>query len=106
MTQPFHENHHDLLALLQNITIAHHIPGRIRLKLRGKLPTWIAENPQAVRTKMTTLCGIVDVKVNPIAASATITYHRSPEIFALFEQLHHGQAEPLLDYLTRRGGAS
>jgi hypothetical protein len=103
MSQLPHENHQELLTLLQNISIAHHIPGRIRLKLRGKLPAWVADNPQAVREKMKNLCGIMDVKVNPIAASATITYHRTPEIFDLFEQLRHGQAAPLLAHLTREG---
>ena len=68
----------ELAALLSGITIAHQIPGRVRLKL--------LRPPETLRAKLDTaalarfleglrqISGITQIKLNALARSATIAY--------------------------------
>ncbi len=66
----------ELRTFLRNIRIAHHIRGRIRLKLDGEMPAMEmpGEQARALRTVLDRSPGIVDVKVNLLARSCTVIY--------------------------------
>ncbi|MDR1350390.1 MAG: cation transporter [Zoogloeaceae bacterium] len=68
----------ELAALLSGITIAHQIPGRIRLKLL-RLPEPLRAKPDAAALTrffagLRQIPGITQVKLNALAQSCTITY--------------------------------
>jgi len=67
----------DLLGLRQGLGIAHHIPGRIRLRLGSVIWDWAArqglEAGQAVGW-LDRVGGITGVRLNPAAACLVIDY--------------------------------
>ena len=67
----------DLLQLRQGLGIAHHVPGRIRLRLGLVIRDWAArqglEPGQAVGW-LDTVGGITGVRLNPAAACLIIDY--------------------------------
>jgi hypothetical protein len=71
----------ELAALLSGITIAHQIPGRVRLKLL-RLPELLrasVDAPTLTRffSGLRQIPGIIQVKLNALAQSCTITYTSS-----------------------------
>ncbi|UCZ56070.1 hypothetical protein LGV61_10085 [Desulfurispirillum indicum] len=91
----------ELLTLFERVQVAHHIPGRIRLKIKGRAPQWLTSDPASTQTQIEALRGVLQVKLNPLAGSATITYERTPEAFEHFDALRSGNVAPLLEYFTR-----
>jgi copper chaperone CopZ len=84
-----------LREVLPRLSVVHHVPGRARLKLNGKLPAWILEN--SIDRSVKTLKGVTNVCVNPFSASAVVTYDKNELPPSLFEALSEGDYEPLLE---------
>ncbi|MDR3347119.1 MAG: hypothetical protein LBN32_00755 [Helicobacteraceae bacterium] len=87
--------------LLSRVQVAHHIPGRVRLKLRGKPPEWLLRRPFETEGHIKRLFGVQSVCVNPFGVSAVIAYDKSVLSPSLFESLAKGDIQPLLDYSRR-----
>lgn len=66
-----------LLRFARALVIAHHIPGRIRLKLDGPLGgelKTMADEAKRFSTALSTMAGIRSLSFNPLAKSCTIEY--------------------------------
>ncbi len=61
-------------ALQEGLTVVHHIPGRLRVKLAMK--TAVRSDVQEFLEHNKDLPGIRDVRINRLARSAAITYDR------------------------------
>ncbi|MDR2152641.1 MAG: heavy-metal-associated domain-containing protein [Helicobacteraceae bacterium] len=81
--------------LLKRLSVAHHIEGRARLKLNGKIPAWISG--ETVNRYMKSIKGVTGVSVNPFSASAVVTYDKNELSPTLFEALAKGDYEPILE---------
>ncbi|WP_154724351.1 HMA2 domain-containing protein [Thiothrix nivea] len=95
-----------LLRLRQHLSIVHHIPGRIRLRLGMAL--WHS-GAQLDRSQLQRLLdgleGIRDVRLNPAVASVTIEYNPKQVSPDDWETLIHGDstdASKLLDEWLKR----
>ena len=75
----------------RHVTVAHHVPGRVRFKFN---PTIVKEVGEEAINEMKTfdkrLKGIREVKLNKLARSVTITYDKSVLEPAFFEGLAAG----------------
>ena len=62
-------------ALRKHLTIAHHVPGRLRVRFSANVLTAL---PQMDKAQLDTVLGalpdITDVRLNALAGSAVITY--------------------------------
>ena len=98
-------------AMAAALAIAHHIPGRIRLKLAGT-----AAVPAGVVARVRQFCrvapevpGIRSAKLNPLAGSCVVEYDPAAIPPAAWEELSRGQpteaAERLLRRLVEAAGA-
>lgn len=91
----------DLLAVRDLIAVAHHIPGRIRLKFDMAIRHHPAYD--AVRCGAVGLPGIRTARLNPMAGSMTIEYDtgRLPfhAVQALFTTMDEVGVKTLLDEL-------
>lgn len=88
--------------LLKKVQVAHHIPGRIRLKLNGQLSSSVTEPAPDLHSRLSALPSITDVRINALARSATITYKADEQIVGCFESLRDGDVNPLINYLESR----
>jgi hypothetical protein len=84
-----------LKEFLALISVAHHIPGRARLKLSGELPSWLLASPIGERFKA--IKGVTNVSVNPFSMSAVVNYDQNELPPSLFEALGRGDCEPILE---------
>jgi hypothetical protein len=90
------------LALRRHLKIAHHIPGRIRLRVG---PAVLKEagrvDPAALDRILGAIDGIEDVRVNAAAGSAVITY--IPQVIEpeWWETLVRGEDEAAIALLRR-----
>ncbi len=95
----------DLLALRRHLTIAHHLPGRIRLRLTNPLLQRLRGfDTGAMRTAVGQLPGIGEIRINAAAATAVIHYDPTQLPSHLWEQLIHGsddEAQALLTHYLR-----
>lgn len=89
--------------LLQQVQIAHHIPGRIRLKFNGHFSPSSTHPTPDIQSRLAALPAVTNVRINALARSATISYLADEQIFHCFEALGHGDVEPLINYLESRG---
>lgn len=97
---PLTDQERDTISrLLKTVQVAHHIPGRIRLKLNGQLSSSVTEPTADIHERLAAIPCIKDVRVNALARSATIAYESNQQIFHCFESLRDGNIDPLLDYL-------
>lgn len=63
------------LTLRRHLRIAHHIPGRVRLKVAASVFTELgAVDPSAVERILNAVDGIEDVRINKAAGSAIVVY--------------------------------
>lgn len=63
------------IDLRQCLKIAHHIPGRLRLRASLSAATKNLQiSPDAIVALLTSLDGVKDVRLNKLAGSATISY--------------------------------
>ncbi|MDR1423577.1 MAG: cation transporter [Azoarcus sp.] len=96
-----------LRALTGLLTVAHHIPGRIRLKLNvGALPGGISLETKRFGSALDSISGIHGIHFNKLARSVTVEYDNraipdrawpdllanrpSPEAAALLNRLQEG----------------
>lgn len=83
----------ELLALVSHLEIAHHIPGRIRLRIKlTGLSTLSKVDLEAITSAIP---GIHSVRVNALARSAVIEYDSmqiSPDIWTMLGQLRANPA--------------
>jgi hypothetical protein len=84
-----------LEEILPLVSVAHHIPGRVRLKFKGRVPPQILAAPIGGRFEK--IKGIISVSVNPISASAVIVYDQEALPPLLFEALRNGDCKPILE---------
>lgn len=92
----------DIRDLFLRIKVAHHINGRVRLKLSGKPPSWLISNPKSMQKKLENLQGVLAVDVNILAGSATVQYDSSFLSPELFEELKQGNSEPILAWIKEQ----
>lgn len=94
-----------ILTARKHIRIAHHIPGRIRLRFQ---PNILSDLPQFTaaegKSLLSRFAGILDVRVNASALSAIVSYDRSKLPSCLWEKLINGtrqQAEDAVAEMKR-----
>jgi hypothetical protein len=75
----------DLLLLAPHTEIVHHIPGRIRLRLKRSGIDVIARIN--VENLMQNIPGILKLKVNPVVGSLTLEYDEKRLSYSLWEKL-------------------
>ncbi len=88
--------------ILKKVQVAHHIPGRIRLKLNGQLSSPVMEPAPDIKSRLSALPSVTDVRINALARSATITYKADEQIVGCFEALRDGDVNPLINFLESR----
>lgn len=65
----------EVVSLLHQLKVVHHVPGRIRLRVTSGLRRWLAAiDAGSLRRITDAVEGIRSVRVNPAAASVIITY--------------------------------
>ncbi|MGE4278487.1 MAG: HMA2 domain-containing protein [Magnetospirillum sp.] len=86
-----------LLRLLQVLSVAHHVPGRIRLKLSAPMGNELmalAEQAKAFGSAFSAMSGIRAVSLNPLAKSCTIEYDTNVIPATAWTGLLSGQITP------------
>lgn len=63
-----------LLGFIRQLSIAHHIPGRIRLKMSGSLPADLLGEAKRFGKALGAVEGISSIGLNALARSCTIEY--------------------------------
>jgi len=100
---PLNDQERDAICrLLKKVQVAHHIPGRIRLKLNGQLSSSATEPPPDIQSRLSALPAVTDVRINALARSATITYKADEQIVGCLEALRDGDVNPLINFLESR----
>lgn len=90
------------LRLREHIRIAHHIPGRIRLRIGVQAVDAVKGiDDDLVDRVLATIRGIDDVRVNAMAGSAVITYQPEKIRPDWWETLLHGEDQASVDLLRR-----
>lgn len=99
-------------AMATSLSIAHHIPGRIRLRLSGaaaSAPSGAAERVLHFSRIAHDVPGIRSAKLNPLARSCVVEYDPAAIPAAAWEDLAAGRrsepAERLLGLLVASSGA-
>lgn len=88
---------HPLLRFVRRLSVAHHIPGRIRLKLDGPLDAEVkaaATQAKQFGDSLSTMAGIRSVALNPLAKSCTIEYDISIIPSSAWSGLLNGEDTP------------
>lgn len=86
----------------QYVTIAHHVPGRVRFKFNPAILKELGEEAMGQLERFhQTLEGIREVRVNKLARSATIAYDKTVIEPEFFEQLARGEIPPGLSTLIK-----
>lgn len=98
-----------LQQITRHLQIAHHIPGRIRIKLSasalaGEQAQWLAQ-AQSLQHFIEALPGIVSIRPNLMALSCVVEYDHKVLSKSLWEALLRGEAtEPVLGLLDELEG--
>jgi hypothetical protein len=86
-----------LLALRRHLHIAHHVPGRVRLKISlSALQDVSRADAEKVLRLLESAHGIENVRLNAAARSVVITYERARIAPEDWEVLVHGEPEAAL----------
>lgn len=91
-----------LLGLVGQLSVAHHIPGRIRLKMRENLPHELIAEAKKFGQALGGVEGIRSVGVNPLARSCTIEYDARAIPPSAWSGFLSGEATPESEILRRR----
>lgn len=86
-----------MLRFLDVLSVAHHVPGRIRLKLSAPLTgelLVLAEQAKAFGKVFSAMAGIRTVNLNPLAKSCTIEYDTNVIPATAWTGLLSGQPTP------------
>jgi len=90
------------LNLRKHIRIAHHIPGRIRLRIGAEAVTAAqGVEDDLIDRVLAAIGGIEDVRVNAMAGSAVISYQPEKIRPEWWQTLLHGEDEESVDLLRR-----
>lgn len=81
-----------LIELAAQSTIAHHIPGRIRLKV--KLSALLLARDLEISELVDLFTGILDARANPGARSIVISYDTGTIAPSLWERMVNGKNDP------------
>ncbi|MDD5328511.1 MAG: hypothetical protein PHX38_00770 [Sulfuricella sp.] len=103
------DTHQIIRQFAPRAAIAHHIPGRIRIRLDLSLAeiSRLREfDPERLRGALTTIRGVRDVRINGLARSCTVEYDAGVIPSAAWEDLLADRDTPaakvLLDILRER----
>lgn len=102
LSQP--DEHHAIRHVAALLRIAHHIPGRVRLKLAGDSQSGLAQAIDEARRfvkSVATTAGIRSVDLNPLARSCVVEY--DPEVIppAAWQDMVDGVRSPAAETLLR-----
>lgn len=90
------------LTLRRHLRIAHHIPGRIRLRIDGRALKGLGRvDPARFDRVLSAVDGIKDVRVNAAAGSVVIAYVPTRIEPSWWETLVQGDDHAALELLTR-----
>jgi hypothetical protein len=91
MTAP---NLDTLLALRGHVQVAHHVPGRIRLRIAPTLVTsaWRADRNR-IEQALRSIQGISGVRINPVAGSVVVEYIPNRVVPGTWEVLLNGDED-------------
>ncbi len=84
----------DLLLIAPHTEIVHHVPGRIRLRLKRSGIEVIARTD--VKNLMQNIPGILKLRVNPVVGSLTLEYDEKRLSYSLWEKLGALRTRPEL----------
>lgn len=93
-----------LLRFARALTVAHHIPGRIRLKLTGALEADLLAQAAAAKRfgqALGAMAGIRAISLNPLAKSCTIEYDAQIIPASAWDGLISGQDAPGTEILLQ-----
>ena len=91
-----------LKRFARHVTIAHHVPGRIRLKFDLAVLKELGEETLGEMERLHhTLEGIKEVRLNKLARSATVSYDRTVIDPEFFHQLARGEVPAGLPNLLK-----
>lgn len=94
------------LALRRHLRVAHHVPGRIRLKLAGlALADLPKVDPAPLAAAFERIAGVGPVRVNRMALSAVVEYDPARIAMADWTGLLEGSAEEVAAILDRLSAA-
>jgi len=90
-----------LLGFVRQLSIAHHIPGRIRLKMSGSFPVERLGEAKRFRGALGGVAGIKSIGLNALARSCTIEYDARAIPPAAWSGFLAGEATPESERLRR-----
>lgn len=93
-----------LLRFAQQLQIAHHIPGRIRLKLSGPLSSEmiaLADEAKRFRKVLAGIGSIRSISLNPVARSCVVDYDPQAIAPSAWSGLVSGATTPESETLRR-----
>lgn len=98
------DEHHTIRHVAALLRIAHHIPGRVRLKLAGDAQSGLAQALDEARRfvrSVAATAGIRSVDLNPLARSCVVEY--DPEVIppAAWQDLVNGVRSAAAETLLR-----
>lgn len=79
------------VSLAKYIHIVHHIDGRVRLKLDTKVLNEPVLKGQGIDLLVRSIPGVLDVRINKLAKSATVTYDKNIFTMEEVERLIKGE---------------
>lgn len=89
----------DLIRLAPHTEVAHHIPGRVRIKI---LPSgFLMAQDMDVDEMTQRIPGILHIRVNPVARSLVIDYDKNLVPYDLWEKLKQLKRRPELEMEIR-----
>ncbi|MGD2118103.1 MAG: hypothetical protein PVG66_07080 [Chromatiales bacterium] len=90
------------MTLRRHMTIVHHVPGRVRLRIGASLFKELKQVDTGMfKSVMGAIDGIKDVRLNPAAASVVITYTPSIIRNEWWETLLNGEDHEALQLLQQ-----
>lgn len=93
-----------LIRFARRLSVAHHVPGRIRVRLDGPVDADLkaaAGQAKAFVASLSTMAGIRSVALNPLAKSCTIEYDIHVIPASAWTGLLSGESLPGSDALLR-----
>lgn len=87
-------NTSEFMKLRKHIKIAHHVPGRIRVRLMLSALKQLPDiDPAILESLQTEAQGIDEVRINRVAGSAAISYDTTKILPASWETIINGEHE-------------
>ncbi|MBB4199307.1 hypothetical protein CCR94_21360 [Rhodoblastus sphagnicola] len=90
-----------LLGFARQLSIAHHIPGRIRLKISGPFPDELLGEARRFGKALGAVAGVRSIGLNALARSCTIEYDARAIPPAAWSSFLSGEATAESEHLQR-----